>query len=82
MNLKPSSLKTPRSKDLNNLTRRFYPRSSTLCVFASLRANNPAASYLPRLDDLITAQSAKLSALKTHRKALMQQLFPSPEESL
>jgi|GEM_PF-2394391 len=29
--------------------------------------------------DLITAQSAKLSALKTHKKGLMQQLFPSPE---
>jgi len=30
--------------------------------------------------DLITSQSAKLSALKTHKKGLMQQLFPSPEE--
>ena len=29
--------------------------------------------------DLITAQSAKLSSLKTHKKGLMQQLFPSPE---
>ncbi len=32
------------------------------------------------IDDLITAQSAKLEALKTHKKGLMQQLFPSPEE--
>jgi len=30
--------------------------------------------------DLINAQSAKLSALKTHKKGLMQQLFPFPEE--
>jgi len=30
--------------------------------------------------DLITAQSAELSALKTHKKGLMQQLFPSPDE--
>ena len=37
------------------------------------------ASCLTSLDDLITAQSAKLSALKTHKKGLMQQLFPSPE---
>ena len=29
--------------------------------------------------NLITAQSAKLSALKTHKKGLMQQLSPSPE---
>ena len=34
---------------------------------------------LTSLDDLITAQSQKLDALKTHEKGLMQQLFPSPE---
>ncbi len=38
------------------------------------------ATCLTSLDSLITAQSAKLSALKTHKKGLMQQLFPSPEE--
>lgn len=38
------------------------------------------ATCLTSLDDLITAQSAKLSALKTHKRGLMQQLFPSPEE--
>jgi len=38
------------------------------------------ATCLTTLDDLITAQSAKLSALKTHKKGLMQQLFPSPGE--
>ncbi|MEO5712626.1 MAG: restriction endonuclease subunit S [Luteolibacter sp.] len=37
-------------------------------------------SCLKSLDDLITAQGAKLEALKTHKKGLMQQLFPSPEE--
>jgi type I restriction enzyme S subunit len=37
------------------------------------------ADFLTSLDDLITAQSAKLEALKTHKKGLMQQLFPSPE---
>ncbi len=31
--------------------------------------------------DLITAQTQKLEALKTHKKGLMQQLFPSPEET-
>jgi len=39
------------------------------------------ADCLTSLDDLITAQSAKLSALKTHKKGLMQQLFPSPIET-
>jgi len=28
----------------------------------------------------IAAQTRKLKALKTHKKGLMQQLFPSPEE--
>ena len=38
------------------------------------------ASCLTTLDDLIAAQIQKLEALKTHKKGLMQQLFPSPEE--
>ena len=40
------------------------------------------ASCLGSLDDLITAESEKLKALKTHKKGLMQQLFPSPEEEV
>ena len=38
------------------------------------------ADCLTTLDDLIAAQTHKLDALKTHKKGLMQQLFPSPEE--
>jgi type I restriction enzyme S subunit len=38
------------------------------------------ASCLTSLDALITAETQKLEALKTHKKGLMQQLFPSPEE--
>jgi len=38
-------------------------------------------SCLTTLDDLITAHSAKLSALKTHKKGLMQQLFPFQEKN-
>jgi len=34
------------------------------------------ADCLSSLDDLITAQTQKLAALKTHKKGLMQQLFP------
>jgi type I restriction enzyme S subunit len=37
------------------------------------------ADCLTSLDNLITAQTQKLAALKTHKKGLMQQLFPSPE---
>jgi type I restriction enzyme S subunit len=35
------------------------------------------ASCLSTLDDLIAAQSDKIDTLKTHKKGLMQQLFPS-----
>jgi type I restriction enzyme S subunit len=35
---------------------------------------------LSSLDELISAQTRKLKALKTHKKGLMQQLFPSPDE--
>ncbi len=34
------------------------------------------ADCLSALDDLITAETQKLDALKTHKKGLMQQLFP------
>jgi type I restriction enzyme S subunit len=39
------------------------------------------ASCLSSLDALITLETQKLAALKTHKKGLMQQLFPSPEEA-
>ena len=38
------------------------------------------ADCLTSLDTLITAQTQKLDALKTHKRGLMQQLFPAPEE--
>ena len=31
------------------------------------------------VDDLIAAQTQKLATLKTHKKGLMQQLFPSAQ---
>jgi len=38
------------------------------------------ASCLSTLDDLIAAQTQRLETLKTHKKGLMQQLFPSVKE--
>jgi hypothetical protein len=38
------------------------------------------ATCLSSLDALITAEAQKHEALKTHKKGLMQQLFPSPAE--
>ncbi|MBF0583598.1 MAG: restriction endonuclease subunit S [Magnetococcales bacterium] len=37
------------------------------------------ADCLSSLDTLITAHTKKLETLKTHKKGLMQQLFPNPE---
>ena len=37
------------------------------------------AGCLTSLDDLITAATQELEALKTHKKGLLQQLFPSAE---
>ena len=38
------------------------------------------AECLSSVDEMIAAQARKLDALKTHKKGLMQQLFPSLEE--
>ncbi len=40
------------------------------------------ADCLSSLDALITAQTEKLEALRTHKKALMQQLFPSTKREV
>jgi len=40
------------------------------------------ADCLSSLDDLITLESQKLNALKTHKKGLMQQLFPAGGETV
>ena len=38
------------------------------------------AACMSSIDALITAETQKHEALKTHKKGLMQQLFPSPEQ--
>jgi len=62
----------------NNLSKEFL---STIV----LRVPEPAeqkriATSLSSLDALITAETQKLEIFKTHKKGLMQQLFPCPEE--
>jgi type I restriction enzyme, S subunit len=39
------------------------------------------AACLASLDELLAAEGRKIKALRTHKKGLMQQLFPSPGES-
>jgi type I restriction enzyme, S subunit len=43
------------------------------------REQTRIADCITSLDDLIAAQSDKIETLKTHKKGLMQQLFPVPE---
>ncbi|MDP1558937.1 MAG: restriction endonuclease subunit S [Nitrosomonas sp.] len=44
-----------------------------------LREQERIADCLASLDDLIAAQTQQLTALKTHKKGLMQQLFPAED---
>jgi type I restriction enzyme S subunit len=53
--------------------------SSVRILAPKLPEQERIASCLSSLDALIAAQTQKIAALKTHKKGLMQQLFPSPE---
>ena len=52
-----------------------------LCIPPQKKEQHRIADCLSSLDELISAQSQKLAALKTHKKGLMQQLFPTPEDT-
>ena len=47
----------------------------------TLREQQKIADCLSSLDELIAAQARKVDALKTHKKGLMQQLFPRDGET-
>ena len=49
---------------------------------ASPEEQQKIADCLSSIDDLITAQTQKLAALKAHKKGLMQQLFPAEGETV
>jgi type I restriction enzyme S subunit len=48
--------------------------------FPTFAEQHRIATCLSSLDALITAETQKLEAFKTHKRGLMQQLFPSPFE--
>lgn len=50
-------------------------------LIPSLEEQQRIASCLSSLDELITAQTQKVEVLKTHKKGLMQQLFPREGET-
>ncbi|MBI5556667.1 MAG: restriction endonuclease subunit S [Deltaproteobacteria bacterium] len=51
-------------------------------LFPSLPEQQKIADCLASLDELITLEAQKLGTLKTHKKGLMQQLFPAEGETL
>ncbi len=56
--------------------------SSFVVKLPSFPEQQKIADCLSSIDDLITAQSQKVEALKTHKKGLMQQLFPREGETV
>ena len=52
------------------------------CIPTNTIEQKKIADCLSSLDELITAESQKLDALKAHKKGLMQQLFPSEGETV
>jgi restriction endonuclease S subunit len=56
--------------------------SLTIPLPPTLPEQQRIATCLTSLDDLMTAQTQKLESLRTHKKALMQQLFPRLEDPL
>lgn len=52
-----------------------------LAMIPSLPEQQRIADCLSSLDEIITAQAQKIDLLKTHKKGLMQQLFPVVDEA-
>ena len=57
-------------------------RSFSIPVPPRIEEQQKIADCLSSIDDLITAQTQKLAALKAHKKGLMQQLFPAEGETV
>lgn len=49
-------------------------------LLPSLLEQRKIAECLSAMDEMIASESAKLDALKDHKKGLMQQLFPQPNK--
>ena len=56
-------------------------RSFLIPLPAAFPEQQKIAEFLSSVDELIAAQARKLDALKTHKKGLMQQLFPREGET-
>jgi type I restriction enzyme S subunit len=63
----------------NNLSKEFL--SGIVLVVPKPDEQKRIADFLANTDSIITAEMQKLDALKTHKKGLLQQLFPSPTDN-
>jgi type I restriction enzyme S subunit len=73
-----SKLATASPASMSNITK---PEVLAFSVMAPSPAEQERiATCLSNLDALITAETQKLETLKTHKKILMQKLFPATEE--
>lgn len=65
-----------------NVKNLYYTELQPLQIYrTSIPEQQKIADCLSTLDDLIAAHNQKLSTLKTHKKGLMQQLFPAEGET-
>jgi type I restriction enzyme S subunit len=55
--------------------------NNTMIFHTSILEQQKIANFLNSIDELITSSTKKVKVLKEHKKALMQQLFPSARES-
>jgi len=55
--------------------------SKPICLPSNPAEQQKIAECLTEMDNLISAQAQKVELLKTHKKGLMQQLFPQPDET-
>ena len=60
------------NSDINNIK---------FCFPKAKKEQQKIAACLTALDDLISAQMQKIAKLKTHKRGLMQQLFPAVDET-
>ena len=56
--------------------------SKLICLPSNPAEQQKIAECLTEMDNLISAQAQKVELLKTHKKGLMQQLFPQPGETI
>lgn len=63
----------------NNLSKEVLKKVSFL--LPKIEEQKKIADFLSSIDEIITSSTKKVEALKEHKKALMQQLFPSAKES-